>query len=66
MKLLIASDIHGDLDSIEKVLSAFKKEKCESVCLSHCIYRYFNAYLPRIFLFQRVHGRVILPRIYKR
>jgi len=33
MKLLIASDIHGDLDSIEKVLSAFKNEKCDKILL---------------------------------
>lgn len=33
MKLLIASDIHGDLDSIEKVLSAYKKEECDKLLL---------------------------------
>ncbi len=33
MKLLIASDIHGDLDSIEKVLAEFKKEECDKLLL---------------------------------
>ncbi len=33
MKLLIASDIHGDLESMELVLSAFKEEKCERILL---------------------------------
>ena len=33
MKLLIASDIHGDLESLEAVLSAFKKEKCDRILL---------------------------------
>lgn len=31
MKLLIASDIHGDLDSLEKVLSAYKNEGAEKL-----------------------------------
>ena len=29
MKLLIASDIHGDLKSLEQVLAAFKNEDCD-------------------------------------
>ena len=29
MKLLIASDIHGDLGSLERVLEAFKNEGCD-------------------------------------
>lgn len=33
MKLLIASDIHGDLDSIKRVLSAYEKEKCDKLLL---------------------------------
>lgn len=33
MKLLIASDIHGDLDSAQKVLSAFKNEGCDKLLL---------------------------------
>lgn len=33
MKLLIASDIHGDLDSLEKVLSAYKNEGAEKLVL---------------------------------
>ena len=33
MKLLIASDIHGDLDSMEKVLAAYKKEGAEKILL---------------------------------
>ena len=33
MKLLIASDIHGDLDSIKKVLGAYKKEGCDKIIL---------------------------------
>ena len=33
MKLLIASDIHGDLDSMEKVLAAYKKEGAEKLLL---------------------------------
>ena len=33
MKLLIASDIHGDLESAELVLSAFEKEGCERLLL---------------------------------
>ncbi len=33
MKLLIASDIHGDLDSMERVLSAYKKEGAERILL---------------------------------
>ncbi len=31
MKLLIASDIHGDLESAEFVISAFEKEKCDKL-----------------------------------
>ena len=31
MKLLIASDIHGDLDSLEKVLLAFEEEKADKL-----------------------------------
>ena len=33
MKLLIASDIHGDLDSIKRVLSAYENEKAEKLLL---------------------------------
>lgn len=33
MKLLIASDIHGDLDSIKKVLDAYEKEECDKILL---------------------------------
>ena len=33
MKLLIASDIHGDLESLELVLSAFKAENCDRILL---------------------------------
>lgn len=33
MKLLIASDIHGDLDSMKKVLDAYKKEGCDKIIL---------------------------------
>ena len=33
MKILIASDIHGDLDSMEKVLSAYEKENCDKLLL---------------------------------
>ena len=33
MKLLIASDIHGDLESIELVLDSFKKEKADKILL---------------------------------
>ena len=33
MKLLIASDIHGDLDSMQKLLSAFKSEGAERLLL---------------------------------
>ena len=33
MKLLIASDIHGDLDSMEKVLCAFEKEGADKLLL---------------------------------
>ena len=33
MKLLIASDIHGDLDSLEKVLRAFEEEKADKLLL---------------------------------
>ena len=33
MKLLIASDIHGDLDSLEKVLSAYESEGAERLVL---------------------------------
>ena len=33
MKLLIASDIHGDLESAELVLSAYKKEGCDKLLL---------------------------------
>ena len=33
MKLLIASDIHGDLDSMEKVLCAFKSEGADKLLL---------------------------------
>jgi putative phosphoesterase len=33
MKLLIASDIHGDLDSMEKVLAAYKKEGADKLLL---------------------------------
>ena len=31
MKLLIASDIHGDLESLELVFKAFKEEGCERI-----------------------------------
>ena len=33
MKLLIASDIHGDLDSAEKVIDAFEREGCDKLLL---------------------------------
>ncbi len=33
MKLLIASDIHGDLDSMKKVLSAYESEACDKLLL---------------------------------
>lgn len=33
MKLLIASDIHGDLDSARKLLEAFKKENADKLLL---------------------------------
>lgn len=33
MKLLIASDIHGDLSSAELVLQAFDAEKCDKILL---------------------------------
>ena len=33
MKLLICSDIHGDLDSLERVLSAFEREKAERILI---------------------------------
>ena len=33
MKLLIASDIHGDLESMELVLSAYKDEKADKLLL---------------------------------
>ena len=33
MKLLIASDIHGDLGNAEKILSFFKKESCDKLLL---------------------------------
>ena len=33
MKLLIASDIHGDLGNTEKILSFCKKEKCDKILL---------------------------------
>lgn len=33
MKLLIASDIHGDLDSLKKVLSAFDNERADKLLL---------------------------------
>lgn len=33
MKLLIASDIHGDLDSAKLVFSAFEKECCDKIIL---------------------------------
>ena len=33
MKLLIASDIHGDLDSIKKILSAYETEECDKLLL---------------------------------
>ena len=33
MKLLIASDIHGDLESLELVLKAFKEEDCDRLLL---------------------------------
>lgn len=33
MKLLIASDIHGDIESTEILINAFKKEKCDKILL---------------------------------
>ena len=33
MKILIASDIHGDLDSMKKVLSAYESESAEKLLL---------------------------------
>ncbi len=33
MKLLICSDIHGDLDSMEKALTAFRREECDKLLI---------------------------------
>ena len=33
MRLLIASDIHGDLESAKLVLDCYKKEKCDKILL---------------------------------
>ena len=33
MKLLIVSDIHGDFDSAQKVIDAFKREQCDKLLL---------------------------------
>lgn len=33
MRFLICSDIHGDLDSMERVLSAYEKEKAERILI---------------------------------
>lgn len=33
MKLLIASDIHGDINAASLVIDAFKKEKCDKILL---------------------------------
>ncbi len=33
MKILIASDIHGDLDSAKAIFEAFEKEKCDKILL---------------------------------
>ena len=33
MKLLICSDIHGDLDSMQKALLAFQAEKCDKILI---------------------------------
>ena len=33
MKLLIASDIHGDLDSVRRLLSIYLKEECDKILL---------------------------------
>ena len=33
MKLLIASDLHGDLDSVNRLISAFESEKCDKILL---------------------------------
>jgi putative phosphoesterase len=33
MRILICSDIHGDLDSMERVLSAYEKEKAERILI---------------------------------
>lgn len=33
MKLLICSDIHGDLDSMEKVLQAYEEEKADKILI---------------------------------
>ena len=33
MRLLIASDIHGDFDSAQKVIDAFNREKCDKLLL---------------------------------
>ena len=33
MKLLIASDIHGNLGNAERIFSFFKKEKCDKILL---------------------------------
>ena len=33
MKLIIASDIHGDLTAAEQVISFYKKEKCDKILL---------------------------------
>ena len=33
MKLLIASDIHGDLDSAERTINAYKNESCDKILL---------------------------------
>ena len=33
MKILIASDIHGDLDSAKAIFESFEKEKCDKILL---------------------------------
>ena len=33
MKLLICSDIHGDLDSIRSILTAYERERCDRILI---------------------------------
>ena len=38
MKLLIGSDIHGDLDGAKRLISAFEEEKCDCIVTWHAAY----------------------------